>query len=65
MSEEQLKTAMAAAWLQLEVEAANHNRQLSEQDRQMWALGFIDGATAMNEFTIDRLKPELRREHGQ
>ena len=61
MTPEQLKTVMAAAWLQVELEAIQNGRELSDQDRDMWGLGFVDGAAAMNEFTIDKLKAELRR----
>lgn len=43
MTGEQIKTAMAKAWLDLEVDFDMRGETLSDRDRQLWTLGFSTG----------------------
>lgn len=49
MTEEQIHTMLAVAWLDYELSAAEAGIILTEGARQMWTLGFLAGAQAYGE----------------
>lgn len=57
MTDEQIKTAMAVAWLEFEQKADAYGDVLSEHERLVWTAGFASGGKVACAELKEGLKP--------
>lgn len=58
MNVDEIKTALALAWRELEAAADTHDEHLSERDQEMWELGFMAGGKALTDHLVKKFKLE-------